>query len=132
MKMFDLTGKTAIVTGGGSGIGRAIAVALASQGAAVCILDLNIALANEVVEEITNAGGVASFVPCDVSDADKVAKAFKEATNGQPLDILINNAGIAHVGNIANTTPHDFDKIIAVNVKGVYNSARASISHMHT
>lgn len=125
--MFDLTGKKAIVTGGGSGIGRAIALALANQGAVVTLLELNLEAGATVVDEIHQAGGRAACVACDVADTESVDKGFEEANQGNSLDILVNNAGIAHVGNVVNTSSADFEKIYKVNVKGVYNCLKAGI-----
>ncbi|MCJ8165724.1 SDR family oxidoreductase [Pontibacter sp. E15-1] len=124
--MFDLSGKRAIVTGGGSGIGRAIAIALANNGAKVSILDLDESKAQEVALEITNAGGEAIAVKCDVSDEQSV----KQALDGRPIDILINNAGIAHIGNVSNTSPEDMDRIYNINVKGAYLCLREGVNLM--
>lgn len=122
---FDLTGKTAVVTGGGSGIGKAISLKLAAHGAIVNIFDLNDATGLETVDEITESGGNAYYIPCNVADIESVNKAFAEV--GDSLDILINNAGIAHVGNLEGTSEEDFDKIYNVNVKGVFNCLKAGI-----
>lgn len=125
---FDLTGKIAVVTGGGSGIGKAISLKLAAHGAIVNILDLNDASGLETVDEITESGGKAYYIPCNVADIESVNKAFAEV--GDALDILINNAGIAHVGNLEGTSEEDFDKIYNVNVKGVFNCLKAGIPLM--
>lgn len=127
---FDLTGKYAIVTGGGSGIGRAISLALAGNGAHVAIVELNEDNGNAVVSEIEAAGGKAITIAGDVSDLDSIQSAFEKATLGNPLDILVNNAGIAHVGNISNTTPEDLDRLYSVNVKGVYHCLQTGIEMM--
>lgn len=125
---FDLTGKTAVVTGGGSGIGKAISLKLAAHGATVNIFDLNDATGLETVDEITESGGNAYYIPCNVADIESVNKAFAEV--GDSLDILINNAGIAHVGNLEGTSEEDFDRIYNVNVKGVFNCLKAGIPLM--
>jgi len=125
-KTFDLTGKKAIVTGGGSGIGRAITMMLASSGSNVSILDLNLENARKVAEEVTAKGGEARGVECDVTNEASV----KTAMNGSAFDILVNNAGIARVGNVGNTTTEDFDKIYEVNVKGVFNCLREGVRLM--
>ncbi len=130
MSRFDLTGKQAIVTGGGSGIGRAIAMALAEHGAQVLILDLNEENIESVVSEISSGGGKASGAMCDVSDAKNVAEVFKKKLGDQTLDILINNAGIAHIGNLENTSVEDLDRIYNVNVKGVFNCLKAGVEYM--
>ncbi|HCX23437.1 MAG: short-chain dehydrogenase [Flammeovirgaceae bacterium] len=129
-KKFDLTGKTAVITGGGSGIGRAIAIALAESGALSIILDLNLDGAQEVVEEIKTNKGLAEAYSCNVASFDDVQRVFVEALKDRQLDILVNNAGIAHVGNILNTSPDDFERIYNVNIKGVYNSLKAGVEAM--
>ena len=128
--MFRLDNKTAIITGGGSGIGKAIATVFAQQGASVHILDMDEQGATNVVKEITEAGGKGKFYKCDVSkQADVIQIVDSIAANG-PIDILINNAGIAHIGT-ADTTPEaDFDRLMNVNVKGVYNCLHTVIPHM--
>lgn len=125
-KLFDLSGKRAVVTGGGSGIGKAISLALASNGAMVSILDMNMDNAQEVVLEIKRSNGEAAAVICDVSNEQSV----KDAFGGKPIDILINNAGIAHIGNVGNTSPEDLDRIYNVNVKGVYHCLREGVNLM--
>ena len=125
----SVNGRNAIVTGGGSGIGQAIARLLGLRGARVGILDL--APADETVQSIIAAGGVASYVPCDVSRQAEVARAFAEVRERHgPLDILVNSAGVAHVGTIEQTTEADFDRVYAVNVKGVYNCLKAGVAEM--
>jgi NAD(P)-dependent dehydrogenase (short-subunit alcohol dehydrogenase family) len=131
-KMFDLTDKKAIVTGGGSGIGKAIAIALANNGAEVTILELNKENGQSVVDEIVTSGGKASCIKCDISNLESVREAFESVTENGDLDILINNAGIAHVGNVDDTTPDDFDKIYNVNVKGVYHCLKTGVEKMKT
>lgn len=127
--MFDLTGKHAVITGGGSGIGRAIAVLFAKQGATVHIVELNADAAEAVVAEITSAGGQAVAHTGDVTQQTQIAELFK--TIGQ-INILVNNAGIAHVGNVENTSELDFERVYNVNVKGAYNCMHAAIPVMKT
>lgn len=129
--MFDLQGKTALVTGAGSGIGAAIARVFAERGAAVAVADLDAAGAARIAAEITQAGGRATGYPCDVSDAASVDGLFRAVAAAHPrLDILVNNAGIAHVGAIEQTTPEDLDRVYRVNVVGVYLCARAALAVM--
>ncbi|HVM89786.1 MAG TPA: glucose 1-dehydrogenase [Puia sp.] len=129
--MFRLDHKTAIVTGGGSGIGRAIAKIFATQGAHVFVLDLNEQEGKQVVEEIKNAKGNAVFKQCNVgsqADVDNVIHDILKEVS--VINILLNIAGIAHIGNAENTNENDFDRLINVNVKGVYNCLHAVIPHM--
>lgn len=131
MALFNLAGKTAVITGGGSGIGRSISKLFARQGAQVFILELNQEAAAETLQEISESYGQADFFACNVSNQEEVAAVFdniKQQTGR--IDIVINNAGIAHVGNIEQTTEADLDRIYQVNVKGVYNGMLAAVKHM--
>jgi 2-keto-3-deoxy-L-fuconate dehydrogenase len=125
--MFSLKNKSAVITGGGSGIGKAISELFARQGAAVHIIELDGNAASATVNEIHQSGGVASFHICDVSDQLRVVNAFNSI--GQ-IDIMVNNAGIAHVGAAASTSEADFDRVMNVNVKGAYNCLFAVIPLM--
>jgi len=127
---FNLQGKSAIVTGGGSGIGRAIAIALAGNEAKVHILERKEEVAQKVVEEIESKGGSAETHVCNVANHDEVVQIVKGIGRENSIDILINNAGIAHIGNVEKTTEADLDKIYSVNVKGVYNCIHAVIPFM--
>jgi len=122
-----LAGKTAIVTGGGSGIGRAISQRFAQEGAIVHILELNTAAAEELAEAIHDSGGQATVHGCDVSAQQDVRDIVNAIGS---IDILVNNAGIAHVGNLEHTSEDDFDRIIRVNVKGAYNVLHAVVPVM--
>jgi len=125
--MFGLTHKNAVVTGAGSGIGKAVALVLARQGAHVTIMDINQAEAEAVVQEIEASGGKAAAVAVDVSDQGQVDAVF----GGLPsLDILVNSAGVSHIGTAESTSEADFDRLYKVNVKGVYNCLRAAIPVM--
>ncbi|TXD46778.1 SDR family NAD(P)-dependent oxidoreductase [Polaribacter sp. IC073] len=127
--IFSLKGKTAIITGGGSGIGKAISTTFAKQGAHVCILDFNEDNGNATVSEIENDNGSASFYKCDVANQDRMEEILGEISKNNSIDILINNAGIAHVGNIENTNSEDLDRLYNVNIKGVYNGIKAAIPY---
>ncbi len=124
--MFSLKGKSAVITGGGSGIGKAIAVLFAKQGAKVSILELNEKSAQLAVDEINQFGEAQAF-SCDVSKQDEVLATFAKISQ---VDILVNNAGIAHIGNLENTPAADFDKIYQVNVRGAYNCLYAAVPMM--
>ncbi|MCP4977468.1 MAG: glucose 1-dehydrogenase [Maribacter sp.] len=124
---FNLQGKTAIVTGGGSGIGKAISKTLAEQGASVHILELNVDTAQKSANEIVAQGDSAFAHKCNVAKHSEVKHVINAIAKNTQLDILINNAGIAHIGNVENTSEEDMDKIYAVNVKGVYNCIFATI-----
>ena len=125
--MFSLNNKSAVITGGGSGIGRAIAMLFAKQGASVHIIELNAEAARGTVNEIAEANGIAFSYPCDVSSQQQVVDTFGKIGK---IDILINNAGIAHIGRADNTSEADFDRIYNVNIKGVYNCLFAAIPLM--
>jgi 2-keto-3-deoxy-L-fuconate dehydrogenase len=131
MALFNLAGKTAVITGGGSGIGRSISTLFARQGASVYILELNQEAAAQTLNDITEQGGKASSFACNVSNQAEVASLFDtiRQQTGR-IDIVVNNAGIAHVGNIEQTTEADLDRIYQVNVKGVYNGMLAAVKHM--
>jgi NAD(P)-dependent dehydrogenase (short-subunit alcohol dehydrogenase family) len=122
--------KIAVVTGGGSGIGKGVCLELAADGADVIILDLNIDAAEETVADIDGQGGSARAIKCDISKQSEVNSVFSEITKSGPIDILVNSAGIAHVGNVQNTSESDLDRLYAVNVKGVYNTTHATVPAM--
>ncbi len=125
---FSLNGKKTIVTGGGSGIGKAISLTLAEQGATIHILERDLENANITVKEIENKGGKAIAHLCDIANLKEVQNAI--ASIEGTIDILINNAGIAHIGNLEETKEADMDRIFNVNIKGVYNCMYAIIGRM--
>lgn len=126
--MFGLDGKTALVTGAGSGIGREIAHLFAAQGAIVAVADINDEASSRVVAETS---GEAFAVHLDVADADSAKAAVAETVKRQGrLDILVNNAGIGLVGSVTETEPDDFDRLLSVNVRGVYCCTRAAVEQM--
>ena len=129
--MFTLTGKFAVVTGGGSGIGEAIALLFGRQGAHVGVLDVDRAAAERSAAKIRDAGGRAEARGCDVSDFRQVGDAFAalQQVTGR-LDILVNNAGVSHIGTVESTSEEDFDRLFRVNVKGVYLCAQAGVRIM--
>ena len=127
---FSLQNKTALITGGGSGIGEAIAQTFANQDAKVFIIDQNLDAANKTVEKINKKGLSAKAYKCDVSNNKNVINVINEISKTSTIDILINNAGIAHVGNIEACEEKDLDHLYEVNIKGVYNCTRAIIPFM--
>ncbi len=124
--MYSLEGKSAVITGGGSGIGKAIATLFAKQGATVHIIELNEDAAGATIAEIAEAG-VAVAHSCNVSNQQQVLEVFNKIGE---IDILVNNAGIAHVGNAETTSEEDFTKVFDVNVRGAYNCLHAVIPLM--
>ncbi len=130
--MFSLKDKTALVTGGASGIGLAISQTFAQAGATVHILEINGELAQQVADDINAAGGKAKAHPIDVSDQAQVVDLISQIAAESPIHILVNNAGVAHVGKADSTSEADFDRIFRINVKGVYNCLYAVIPHFKT
>jgi 2-keto-3-deoxy-L-fuconate dehydrogenase len=116
--MFSLKGKSAVVTGGGSGIGKAIAETFAAQGATVHVIELNEANASGTLSLIKSNGGEAYVYTADVSKQEEVKAIVQQIDK---IDILVNCAGIAHVGKAHETSEADFDRVYNVNVKGTYN-----------
>jgi NAD(P)-dependent dehydrogenase (short-subunit alcohol dehydrogenase family) len=125
-----LANKTALITGGASGIGLAIAQVFAQSGASVCIVDRNFEAASSVAAEIAGHGGKASAFACDICDQAMVHQLFQKIISQERIDILVNNAGIAHIGKLGTTSEEDFDRVMQVNVKGAYNCMHAVIDHM--
>ncbi len=125
--MFKLNDKTAIVTGGGSGIGKAVALLFAKQGAEVHVLDMNNDACAATVDEILQTNEKAFAHVGNVASQQQVNKIFSNIGN---VDILVNSAGISHIGDIENTSEDDMDRLYNVNVKGVYNCMKAAITNM--
>jgi NAD(P)-dependent dehydrogenase (short-subunit alcohol dehydrogenase family) len=129
--MFDLTGKTAFVTGAASGIGEAIAHALAGAGAYVYVGDVDAEAGTRVAGVLNANGASAEFARLDVSDKGQcIATAAYVHARHRSLDILVNNAGVGHVGTILNTESEDLDRLFAVNVRGMFDLTKAFIRPM--
>lgn len=129
--LFSLKNKTAIVAGGASGIGKAIAGLFAGQGATVFILDLKGDAAEACAKEISNTKGKAEGFACDVTDQGVVKKVVQSILEKSGrIDILVNSAGISHIGTLDSTTENDMDRVFSVNVKGVFNTMKAVTASM--
>jgi 2-keto-3-deoxy-L-fuconate dehydrogenase len=124
---FQLTNKTALVTGAGSGIGAAIAETFARAGASVFVTDINPTAAAETTARITGTGGSATALTLDVRD-EEACRAIAKTTG--TVDILVNNAGIGHVGTALQTDGADLDRLYAINVRGVLNVTKAYLPDM--
>jgi NAD(P)-dependent dehydrogenase (short-subunit alcohol dehydrogenase family) len=122
-----LSGKVAVITGAGSGIGRAAADLFAREGAEVALVDLNAEAAKDATEQITAAGGRALAVGADVADAAQVDLAFRQISGefGR-IDVLYNNAGVNSAGSVVDATDEDWDRCFAVNAKGTFLCSRAA------
>lgn len=125
--MFSLQNKKAVITGGGSGIGKAISLLFAKQGAVVHIIELTEESAADAVKEIKAGGGNVYAHACNVASHEQVTETFEKIG---AINVLVNNAGIAHVGKAGTTSEADFDRVINVNVKGVYNCLYAAIPQL--
>ena len=129
--LFDSTGKVAIVTGASSGLGADASRAYAEYGASVALLARRKDKLDNVVKEIEDKGGKALAVQCDVSDEESVKTAVEEVMNhfGQ-IDILLNNAGVATGGSVENTSVEAWDKVMDINVKGIFLMSKYVVPHM--
>jgi 2-keto-3-deoxy-L-fuconate dehydrogenase len=119
-----------VVTGAASGIGQAIAQRFAEEGASVWLVDINEQAAKSTAAGIVKCGGKAESRACDVSDQRSAKEVFAQLTRENPIHILVNSAGISHIGKLENTTEAEFDRIFQVNVKGIYNCMHAAIEAM--
>ncbi len=127
-KLFDLVDKKVVVTGGASGIGRAISIQMAKHGGQVFIVDRDEKAGVLLMKEIKANTGNAQFIQCDITNVEEVENTFSQV--GPKLDVLVNNAGIAQIGNLEGTSDADFQKIFDVNVKGAFNCMKESVKRM--
>jgi len=125
--MLNFENKNIIITGSGSGIGKAVALLFAKQLATVHIVDLNKKDADNVVNEIETAGGKAFAYECNVANQQNVVDVFKKINR---IDVLVNSAGVSHIGKAHTTSEADMDRLYNVNIKGVYNCLFAAIPLM--
>jgi NAD(P)-dependent dehydrogenase (short-subunit alcohol dehydrogenase family) len=129
--MLSLKNKVAVITGGGSGIGKAVSLLFAKQEAIVCILDKDEEAGEAVAKEIVQQNGQAFFQKCNVANQQEVKELVLNIANKySAIDILVNNAGIAHIGTAETTSEEDFERLLNVNVKGVYNCLYAVLPVM--
>lgn len=125
-----LRGRRAVVTGGGRGIGAATARALAAAGASVVVSARSEDEIGAVAGELRSAGHEAEAIPCDVADPAAVERLFERATETGPVDLLVNNAGIASSAPVGRHSVEEWDRIFAVNVRGVFLATRAFLPPM--
>jgi NAD(P)-dependent dehydrogenase (short-subunit alcohol dehydrogenase family) len=131
MSGLALSGKVAVITGAGKGIGRSIALRFSQEGARVHLLEVDQVAAANVVAQIQKEKGAAFDHLCDVAEKDQVERVVREiASREGGIQILVNNAGIAHIGTVESTEESDFDRVFNVNVKGVYNCLKAVVPIM--
>lgn len=128
MSKLSLAEQNAVITGAASGIGLAIAKRFAEHGANVHLLDLDADRLRDAADQIAKSGSAATPHPCDVSSEPSVLATFGGLSG--PIDILVNCAGIAHVGNLSSTTIEDMDRLFAVNIRGTYLCMRAAVERM--
>ncbi|MFY9175492.1 MAG: glucose 1-dehydrogenase [Peptococcia bacterium] len=126
-----LKDKVCIITGGGKGIGEATSYKFAAEGAKVVIADIDQAAADKAVENIKAKGGEAIAIKVDVTNKDSVAQMVKATTdNYGRIDVLVNNAGIIMDATLAKMTDEQFDRVISINLRGVYNCAKGVVDVM--
>ncbi len=127
----EFTDRVAVVTGAARGIGKAIALAFVGEGAKVALVDIAAEALERVREEIEGRGGQALPLPCDVSQSSAVGEMVEKVLGRYGrIDILVNNAGIIRRGTIETVTEDDWDRVIAINLKGTFNCCKAVVAPM--
>lgn len=126
-----LADKVTLITGSGSGIGKASALLFAGEGATVVVNDLDVSKGQETVDEIVSAGGKATFVQADVTNPEQV-KAMVDRVIGEfgAIDVLFNNAGISGVGMLHEVEPEAWDRVMTINIRGVFLPSKYVLPHM--
>lgn len=127
---FSLENKRAVVTGAASGIGKAIAETFARAGAEVWLLDIDEGAVQHAANALQREGLKGQFLQCDITQLEAVKDVFGRIRRQGPMQILVNNAGVAHVGNVEDTAPEDFDRVMQVNVYGMYHCLHTCLPHM--
>jgi 2-keto-3-deoxy-L-fuconate dehydrogenase len=127
---FRLDNKVALVTGGASGIGQAIAICFAKYGAAIRLVDLNKKAARETADRIKQLDGNATAHTCDITDAVQTQSVFQDILELSPVNIFVNSAGVGHVGRLENTSDEDFERIFRVNVLGTHHVMQEAVRTM--
>lgn len=129
-KKFSLKNKSVVVTGGSSGIGKSIVNTFATHGSEVHVLDVDKNATNSLAKEVNLKDLKVFTYYCDVSDSKQVIKSINNIVEKKNIDVLINSAGVAHIGNIEACDEKDFDRLYNINIKGVYNCSKACIGNM--
>ena len=130
MSGFRLDNKVALITGGASGIGQAIALCFAEHGAAIRIVDLNAEAGQKMAQRIVELGGSATAHSCDLANVTQMQTTFKEILELSQIDILVNSAGVSHIGQLGNTSDEDFERLFRINVLGTHHAMRETIQAM--
>lgn len=128
--LFRLDGKTAVITGAASGIGNAIARVFSAAGGEVFILDIDPVAAEQAARAIVSEGGKAASFQCDITNQPQVTDVFRAIAAIRPLDVLVNNAGVSHIGSVETTIASDFERVLRVNVQGMFYCLQAGVAAM--
>ena len=129
-KIFDMSGETAMITGGGSGLGKQFATVLAQAGARVIVCARRVDKLEQTAESIREQGGNAHCLPIDVTNLDSVTEAFERCQADSPVTVLVNNAGTASDAMLLDLSERDWDRIVDTNLKGAWLVARGAAEQM--